>query len=200
MQRVIETITRSREDRQRRGRQDLRVGSRIRGADQDRRDGGKRAVTMPRRQRVAGRALARRQSSSRSPPWLGTDQALRQRLLEGASGAEVMTALTEFVDGLIIGRYRNAMRQAGEGRRSRGPSTVAWWRWEAMASEGAGSLFRHRRHVPLSARRQARRHRLCSARCLHHLWDLGFQVGHSMRTIQDCIESGGEGPLRSAPP
>lgn len=26
-----------------------------------------------------------------------------------------MAALTEFVDGLIIGRYRNTMRQAGEG-------------------------------------------------------------------------------------
>ena len=45
----------------------------------------------------------------------GCRQALRQRLLKGSSGAEVMTALTEFVDGLIIGKYKNAMRQAGEG-------------------------------------------------------------------------------------
>ena len=40
--------------------------------------------------------------------------ALRQRLMDGASGADVMAALTEFVDGLIIGKYKNAMRQAGE--------------------------------------------------------------------------------------
>ena len=50
----------------------------------------------------------------------GHRQVLRQRLLGGASGAEVMAALTEFVDGLIIGRYRNAMRQAGEEARAAG--------------------------------------------------------------------------------
>jgi [protein-PII] uridylyltransferase len=27
---------------------------------------------------------------------------------------------------------------------------------------------------------------------LHHLWDLGFQVGHSMRTVHDCIELAAE--------
>lgn len=40
----------------------------------------------------------------------GHQQVLWQRLLEGVSGAEVMAALAEFVDGLIIGRYRNAMQ------------------------------------------------------------------------------------------
>ena len=42
-------------------------------------------------------------------------QALTQRLLDGDTAAEVMAALTEFVDGLVIDRYRSAMRQAGEG-------------------------------------------------------------------------------------
>ncbi|MEK7351104.1 MAG: hypothetical protein AAB177_09525, partial [Nitrospirota bacterium] len=42
-------------------------------------------------------------------------QAIKQRLLDGATAAEVMAALTEFVDGLVRDRYRSAMKQAGEG-------------------------------------------------------------------------------------
>ena len=117
----------------------------------------------------------------------GHRQALRQRLLDGASGAEVMAALTEFVDGLIIDRYRNAMRQAGEGAQVAGAQHCClvalggygqrelapysdidiMFLYSEEAGEAAPTLFRE---------------------VLHHLWDLGFQVGHSMRTIQDCIE------------
>ncbi len=117
----------------------------------------------------------------------GHRQVLRQRLVDGVSGAEVMAALTEFVDGLIIGRYRNAMRQAGEeaqvagaqhcclvalggyGHRELAPYSdidVMFLHYE-KAGEVAPALFRE---------------------VLHHLWDLGFQVGHSMRTVQDCID------------
>ncbi len=41
-------------------------------------------------------------------------EVIHQRLLDGASGTEIMDALTELVDGLIIGRYRNGLRQLGE--------------------------------------------------------------------------------------
>ncbi|MBP8200380.1 MAG: hypothetical protein KAX98_08645, partial [Nitrospira sp.] len=41
-------------------------------------------------------------------------QAIRQRLLAGASGDEVVTATTDMVDGLIVGRYRTAARTGGE--------------------------------------------------------------------------------------
>ena len=44
----------------------------------------------------------------------GHRQALQQRLLDGASGGEVMAALTMFVDELIIGRYRDAMRNEAD--------------------------------------------------------------------------------------
>jgi [protein-PII] uridylyltransferase len=37
-----------------------------------------------------------------------------RRVMAGASGAETLAAMTEFVDGLIIGRYREAMRQGGD--------------------------------------------------------------------------------------
>ncbi len=121
----------------------------------------------------------------------GHRQALRQRLLDGASGAEVMASLTEFVDELIIGRYRNAMRQAGEGAQVAGAQHCClialggyghrelspysdidiMFLYSEKAGEAAPALFRE---------------------VLHHLWDLGFQVGHSMRTIHDCIELAGK--------
>jgi [protein-PII] uridylyltransferase len=112
---------------------------------------------------------------------------LRQRLLEGAQGADVMAALTEFVDGLIISRYKNAMRQAGEEAQVAGDQYCC-----LVALGGYGSrelapysdidvmfLFREEAGERAPALFQA---------VLHHLWDLGFQVGHSMRTIHDCIE------------
>ena len=37
-----------------------------------------------------------------------------RRVMAGASGAESLAAMTEFVDGLIIGRFREAMRQGGD--------------------------------------------------------------------------------------
>ena len=37
-----------------------------------------------------------------------------RRVMAGASGAETLAAMTEFVDGLIIGRYREAIRQGGD--------------------------------------------------------------------------------------
>ena len=78
--------------------------------------------------------LLHRAESEPASALAGHRLALRQRLMDGASGADVMAALTEFVDGLIIGKYKNAMRQPGRRHRSQEPSTPAWWRWEATAS------------------------------------------------------------------
>jgi [protein-PII] uridylyltransferase len=36
---------------------------------------------------------------------------IAQRVMAGASGAETLAAMTEFVDGLIVGRYRDAGRR-----------------------------------------------------------------------------------------
>lgn len=121
----------------------------------------------------------------------GHRQAIRQRLLDGATGADVMVALTEFVDGLVRDRYSTAMRQAGEGAQVAGAQHCClvalggyglrelapysdidiMFLYSEEAGEAAPVLFRE---------------------VLHHLWDLGFQVGHSMRTTQDCIELAGQ--------
>ena len=41
-------------------------------------------------------------------------EALYQRMADGASGSDVVSAFTEFVDGLLIGRYRNAARELSD--------------------------------------------------------------------------------------
>jgi [protein-PII] uridylyltransferase len=111
--------------------------------------------------------------------------------LDGASAAEVMAALTEFVDGLVRDRYRSAMKQAGEGAQIAGAQHCClvalggygqrelapysdidiMFLYSEEAGEAAPALFRE---------------------VLHHLWNLGFQVGHSMRTTQDCVELAGQ--------
>ena len=118
-------------------------------------------------------------------------QAIKQRLLDGATAAEVMAALTEFVDGLVRDRYQSAMKQAGEGAQVAGAQHCClvalggygqrelapysdidiMFLYSEEAGEAAPALFRE---------------------VLHHLWNLGFQVGHSMRTTQDCVELAGQ--------
>lgn len=116
-------------------------------------------------------------------------QAVFHRLAGGATGSEVLGTFTEFVDGLVIGRYRNASRSpdarlteaalrhcclvalGGYGRRELFPFSdvdlMLLYRTEA--GEAAAAL---------------------STSVWHHLWDLGFHVGHSTRTVADCLELG----------
>jgi [protein-PII] uridylyltransferase len=114
-------------------------------------------------------------------------QLLYQRLLKGTSGAEIMAVLTEFVDGVIIGRYRNAVREIGE------EAAVAGFQHcclVALGGYGRRELAPHSDiDVMLLYRPEAKRIiEPLSRRVLHHLWDLGFKVGHSVRTISDCVE------------
>ena len=117
----------------------------------------------------------------------GYRQALRQRLLEGASGGEVMAALTEYVDELIIGKYKSAMRQAGE------QAQVAGAQYCCLVALGG---YGHRELAPhsdidimfLYREEGGGVAQALFREVLRHLWDLGFQVGYCMRTLQDCIE------------
>jgi [protein-PII] uridylyltransferase len=114
-------------------------------------------------------------------------KALGQRLLGGASGAEVMAALTEFADGLIIGRYKNAMRQAGEEARVAGAQYCCL---VALGGYGHRELAPHSDiDIMLLYREEGGEVAQTLFRhVLRHLWDLGFQVGYCMRTLQDCFE------------
>ena len=117
--------------------------------------------------------------------------ALRQRLMAGASGADVMTALTEFVDRLIIARYKKAMRKSGEEAQVAGDQycclvALGGYGFRELAPySDIDVMFLFREEAGESAPALFKE-------VLHHLWDLGFQVGHSMRTIHDCIDLAGK--------
>ncbi|MBM4124050.1 MAG: [protein-PII] uridylyltransferase, partial [Nitrospira sp.] len=114
-------------------------------------------------------------------------QVLHRRLQEGASGAEVMGALTELVDGLLVGRYKNAARNLGEDAVAAGAQHCClvalggYGRRELAPYSDIDVMFLYRADAAEAAPALSRA-------VLHHLWDLGFQVGHSVRTIQDCLE------------
>jgi len=131
--------------------------------------------------------LARRAEIEPVSALAGHRQALQQRLLDGASGGEVMAALTMFVDELIIGKYKSAMRQAGE------QAQVAGAQYCCLVALGG---YGHRELSPYSDIDIMFLYReegggvaqALFREVLRHLWDLGFQVGYCMRTLQDCIE------------
>ncbi|MBA5867126.1 MAG: [protein-PII] uridylyltransferase [Nitrospira sp. CR1.3] len=112
---------------------------------------------------------------------------ITQRVMDGAPGAEILSAMTEFADGLIVGRYRDAVRQGGDELANAGLRQCC-----VMALGGYGRrelaphsdidlmfLFQPGSDKPVESLARA---------ILHPLWDCGFQVGHSVRTIADSIE------------
>ena len=110
-----------------------------------------------------------------------------RRVMAGASGAETLAAMTEFVDGLIIGRYREAMRQGGDEM-----ATVGMQQCCLMALGGYGRReLAPQSDIDLMFLYQAGAGKAVESlirAVLHPLWDCGFQVGHSVRTIADSIE------------
>ncbi|ALA57697.1 [protein-PII] uridylyltransferase [Nitrospira moscoviensis] len=116
-------------------------------------------------------------------------QAIAQRLMEGASGTEIVAAQTDLVDGLIIGRYRNAARQGDEAVMSAAfqhcclVALGGYGRREMAPYSDVDLMVLYRPEVAKIVPEFVRQ-------VLHPLWDVGFQVGHSVRTIQDCLSLG----------
>ncbi len=118
-------------------------------------------------------------------------EMIYQRLLDGASGAEVMDALTELIDGLIIGRYRNGVRQLGEAAEIAGNHACCL---VALGGYGRRELAPHSDIDLMVLFRPEAKAMIANLVkvVLHPLWDAGFQVGHSVRTIQECLELAAE--------
>jgi [protein-PII] uridylyltransferase len=114
-------------------------------------------------------------------------RVIAQRVMDGASGAETIAATTDLVDGLIAGRYRNAVRHGGDDLASIGMQHCClialggYGRRELAPYSDIDLMFLFRADVEKQVPQLVRA-------VLHPLWDTGFQVGHSVRTIADCVE------------
>jgi len=98
----------------------------------------------------------------------------------GATGAEIVTALSDLADEILRDLYQVHSSEitgialvalGGYGRRELAPYSDI----DLMVLSAPG------------CERQAE---TISTGILHHLWDLGLQVGHSLRTIADCLALG----------
>lgn len=114
-------------------------------------------------------------------------RVIGQRVMGGASGAETLAAMTELVDGLIVGRYREAVRHGGEALANAGlrqccvMALGGYGRRELAPYSDIDLMFLFRPGAETAAKSFVRA-------VLHPLWDCGFQVGHSVRTIAESIE------------
>ena len=107
------------------------------------------------------------------------------RLREGASGTEVVSDFTSLVDTVLVGRYRNVIRQ----RSGDAPSGIRHCCLVAVGGYGRRELAPYSDIDVMMLYRAGGSTVVqdLSKHVFHHLWDLGFQVGHSVRSIHDCM-------------
>lgn len=112
-------------------------------------------------------------------------QAIEGEHARGATGVEVVISLTDLADEILLDLYHENLRASGMSAQS-GIALVAlggYGRRELAPYSDIDLMFLYAPHCE----RQAG---ALSTAILHTLWDLGFQVGHSLRTITDCLEMG----------
>ena len=112
-------------------------------------------------------------------------QAIAEAHARGATGVEVVTALTGLADAILLDLYCAHLETAGMSEPA-GVALVAlggYGRRELAPYSDIDLMFLYTPH-------QERKAEALSKAILHTLWDLGFQVGHSLRTIADCLEMG----------
>ncbi len=111
--------------------------------------------------------------------------SLRNRLANGATGGEIHQEFSDFMDRLLIDRFREVL-QGGQ------PAVRAGWQRCCLVALGG---YGRRELAPysdidvmvLTQGQQEDVGEALSKGVFHRLWDLGFQVGHSMRTLSECL-------------
>jgi len=110
------------------------------------------------------------------------DAALHLLHREGASGREIVERRSDYIDKLIRQLYRMV-------NCDRGSATPSGCAILAVGGYGRGEL-NPRSDIDLMFFYRGREHDLIeeiSQRMLYLLWDLGLDVGHSVRTDKDCL-------------
>ena len=115
-------------------------------------------------------------------------EAMHQRLKEGAAGGKIVQAFSDFMDGLLMTRFREVIQQGNAEIRA------SWQQCCLVAMGGYGrrelAPYSDIDVMVLTRGNQAKLAEAISKGVFHHLWDLGFQVGHSVRSITECLEIG----------
>lgn len=119
------------------------------------------------------------------------ERGLREKVLPTSGGRELVEAITSLVDGIILELAEEAKRRVGELHGAAALSAV-----ERVALVGLGGYGR-RELAPRSdidllfllPKGAASTHvESFVDMVLYGLWDLGFDVGHAARTVDECLE------------
>ncbi|MBI3610686.1 MAG: [protein-PII] uridylyltransferase [Nitrospirae bacterium] len=114
---------------------------------------------------------------------------IRRHHAQGATGEQVIAALTDLTDEVIERIHRDVFEKVPSDRRwtfEDGLAVVAlggYGRGERSPYSDIDIMFLHRTSVRDEIEKIA-------GVILQNLWDAGFQVGHSTRTVDDCIAIG----------
>ncbi len=108
---------------------------------------------------------------------------IREGHREGASGRQIVQAQTAMIDTLVQGLYRQAASDFGKGAAGRCVlvSIGGYGRGELNPLSDIDLMFHY-------AGKDQGYAETVSERVLYFLWDLGLDVGYSVRTDRDCLE------------
>lgn len=114
---------------------------------------------------------------------------IRERHERGASGGQVVASITDLADEVIEDLHRQVMRLVSPDDRWR---LEEGWSVVALGGYGRGELSPHSDIDLMFLHREAGRDlvKAPAAALLQTLWDVGYRVGHSLRTIKDCVALG----------
>jgi len=118
--------------------------------------------------------------------WVERREAVVALHEERGSGRKVLQRLTALTDQLLVALYKDALRRTSAGGNGVGIALVAvggYGRGELNPHSDVDLLFLYDTNQTDAAKE-------VSNAVLYPLWDMRLTVGHSVRTVSDCVEVG----------